>query len=175
MHKIQNTLFLFDDYSNLCNGIFEIYKQSKKHFDNNIFKLNIKSFYIRSKSKNIFSKELKDLIQKKNIKNIIFTFPPWLYLSNKEINSINSAQNSILFVDDCEEYFEWFQLPFAKLCNKIMCHDYKDIARFEAYNLEAFFFPQISLLTSILKDNNEKFKDRTLDFFLLEGQIDKID
>ena len=164
-------LFLFDDYGNFCNGIYERYKHLRSLKKNQIKKLNLKNLFIKKK-RNFFFNYFLELIERNKISTLVFTNAPWSYLNIQQIQILKNKFKIIFIVDDCEEYFEWFQLPFAKYTDMVLCHDYKDKKLFTENNILCNFFPQPSLLTNIINKKYNSINKRKFDIFFL-GRSDR--
>lgn len=169
--KEKKFLFLFETYGDYCNGNYERFKHFKTLTNDPVKKLNIRNLF-KKKGRKYFFNFFIDLISRNKIDIVVFANAPWMYLNTNQIYILKNICNIIYIVDDCEEYFEWHQLPFAKFSDKVLVHDYKDVSLFSNHNIDSVFFPQPSLLTDILKSNPIDYKSRKIDIFFL-GRSDR--
>ena len=169
--KEKKFLFLFETYGDYCNGNYERFKHFKTLTNDPVKKLNIRNLF-KKKGRKYFFNFFIDLISRNKIDIVVFANAPWMYLNTNQIYILKNICNIIYIVDDCEEYFEWYQLPFAKFSNRVLVHDFKDVNLFSKNFIDSKFFPQPSLLTNLLKAKPVNFENKKYDIFFL-GRSDR--
>ena len=169
--KQEKILFLFEAYGDYCNGNYERFKHFKDITEKYVNKINLRNFF-KKHGRNYFFVNFINMIVRNKIETLVFANAPWMYIDLHQIINLKKYCKIIFIVDDCEEYFEWYQLPFAKLSDRVLVHDFKDVNLFKKNNIDAKFFPQPSLLTDLLKSKQVKYENKKFDIFFL-GRSDR--
>jgi len=169
--KQDKILFLFESYGDYHNGNYERFKHFKDITEKYVKKINLRNFF-KKHGRNYFFVNFIDIIVRNKIETLVFANAPWMYIDLHQIINLKKYCKIIFIVDDCEEYFEWYQLPFAKLSDRVLVHDFKDVNLFKKHNIDAKFFPQPALLTSIIDKKHTPLNKRKFDIFFL-GRSDR--